>query len=134
MYRICLKRASNIGQYKNVVRTAAGSIAQKSDDYKIIFKTHNSGDKNSNVVKYSSWERLKGSTSLGKPMLSFYVAMSAGAGYCLNDYPFDSSTCFLVSAGVFSLSLGANAVNQAYETPYDAQVAKKSSRSLVRTV
>lgn len=53
-------------------------------------------------------------------------------GYVVAPGMFDLSTFIMCSVGTALVSSAANAVNQFFETPFDAQMSRTKNRVLVR--
>uniref|UniRef100_H2Z6I3 Protoheme IX farnesyltransferase, mitochondrial n=1 Tax=Ciona savignyi TaxID=51511 RepID=H2Z6I3_CIOSA len=72
--------------------------------------------------------------SLSKWYLTWFVVMTADAGYCLAPVPFEQSTFLLVTLGTALCSCSANTLNQIAEVPYDAQMDRTRNRPLVKGI
>lgn len=60
------------------------------------------------------------------------VVVTTMAGYALAPAPFDIYTFTICSLGTGLLSAAANAINQFFEVPFDAQMSRTKNRVLVR--
>ena len=71
---------------------------------------------------------------LTRSHLSFLVAFSALAGYLFHPARPDGATALLLCSGVWLLSAGASALNQAQEKQIDARMSRTCTRPLVTGV
>lgn len=69
---------------------------------------------------------------LSKSRLTALVVITAMGGYALAPGAFDPTTFVLCSVGTGLLSGAANGLNQFFEVPFDAQMARTRNRVLVR--
>lgn len=69
---------------------------------------------------------------LSKSRLTALVVITAMGGYALAPGAFDPATFVLCSVGTGLLSGAANGLNQFFEVPFDAQMARTRNRVLVR--
>ncbi|XP_076678560.1 cytochrome c oxidase assembly factor 10 [Andrena cerasifolii] len=69
---------------------------------------------------------------LSKIRLTSLVVVTTMAGYSLAPGPFDISTFVACSVGTGLVSATANAINQFFEVPFDAQMSRTKNRLLVR--
>ncbi|CAL7944187.1 unnamed protein product [Xylocopa violacea] len=69
---------------------------------------------------------------LSKIRLTSLVVVTTMAGYLLAPGPFDISTFIASSVGTGLVSATANAVNQFFEVPFDAQMSRTKNRVLVK--
>lgn len=60
------------------------------------------------------------------------VVVTTMSGYALAPGPFDVSTFVMCSVGTGLVSATANAINQFFEVPFDAQMSRTKNRVLVR--
>lgn len=60
------------------------------------------------------------------------VVVTTMAGYALAPGPFDAFTFVACSMGTGLVSATANAINQFFEVPFDAQMSRTKNRVLVR--
>lgn len=69
---------------------------------------------------------------LSKIRLTSLVVVTTMAGYVIAPGPFDISTFAACSLGTGLVSATANAINQFFEVPFDAQMSRTKNRVLVR--
>lgn len=69
---------------------------------------------------------------LSKIKLTSLVVLTTMAGYALAPAPFDLYTFTMCSLGTGLVSAAANAINQFFEVPFDAQMSRTKNRVLVR--
>jgi len=69
--------------------------------------------------------------SLSKWYLTWFVVMTADAGYCLTPMMFDHNTFFYLTLGTALCSSAANTLNQIAEIKYDALMDRTAVRPLV---
>lgn len=69
---------------------------------------------------------------MNRIIVSALVIVTTMAGYALAPGPFDPFTFAACSVGTGLLSATANAVNQFFEVPFDAQMSRTKNRVLVR--
>ncbi|XP_032665370.1 protoheme IX farnesyltransferase, mitochondrial isoform X2 [Odontomachus brunneus] len=69
---------------------------------------------------------------LSKIRLTSLVVTTTMAGYALAPAPFDIYTFTMCSLGTGLVSAAANAINQFFEVPFDAQMSRTKNRVLVR--
>lgn len=69
---------------------------------------------------------------LSKSRLTALVVITAMGGYAMAPGAFDPTTFVLCSVGTGLLSGAANGLNQFFEVPFDAQMARTRNRVLVR--
>ena len=69
--------------------------------------------------------------SLSKWYLTWFVVMTADAGYCLTPMMFDHHTFFYLTLGTALCSSAANTLNQIAEIKYDALMDRTAVRPLV---
>lgn len=69
---------------------------------------------------------------LSKSRLTALVVITAMGGYALAPGTFDPTAFVLCSVGTGLLSGAANGLNQFFEVPFDAQMARTRNRVLVR--
>ncbi|XP_017753283.1 PREDICTED: protoheme IX farnesyltransferase, mitochondrial [Eufriesea mexicana] len=69
---------------------------------------------------------------LSKIRLTSLVVVTTMAGYALAPGPFDIFTFIACSIGTGLISATANAINQFFEVPFDAQMSRTKNRVLVR--
>lgn len=65
-------------------------------------------------------------------MLAALVVATTMAGYALAPAPFDIYTFTMCFLGTGLVSATANAINQFFEVPFDAQMSRTKNRVLVR--
>lgn len=68
---------------------------------------------------------------LSKIKLTSLVVLTTMAGYALAPAPFDLYTFTMCSLGTGLVSAAANAINQFFEVPFDAQMSRTKNRVLV---
>lgn len=73
---------------------------------------------------------LSCSSDLSKARLSGFVAMTATMGFAATGVPVLTPACAAATYGVFATSAAANALNQAWEAPRDARMARTARRPL----
>lgn len=69
---------------------------------------------------------------LSKFRLTSLVVITSMAGYAVAPAAFDPATFVMCSVGTGLLSAAANSVNQFFEVPFDAQMARTRNRVLVK--
>jgi len=69
--------------------------------------------------------------TLSKWYLTWFVVMTADAGFCLAPTVFDHSTFFFLTIGTALCSASANTLNQIAEIQYDALMDRTAARPLV---
>lgn len=69
---------------------------------------------------------------LSKFRLTSLVVITSMAGYAVAPAAFDPATFVMCSIGTGLLSSAANSVNQCFEVPFDAQMARTRNRVLVK--
>jgi len=69
--------------------------------------------------------------SLSKWYLTWFVVMTADAGYCLAPIMFDHHSFFFLTLGTALCSSAANTLNQIFEIKYDALMERTAARPLV---
>ncbi|XP_011636151.1 protoheme IX farnesyltransferase, mitochondrial [Pogonomyrmex barbatus] len=97
-------------------------------------------DKSPPEVKESEWTPImidytklhKHYLKLSKIKLTSLVVATTMAGYALAPAPFDFYTFAMCSLGTGLVSATANAINQFFEVPFDAQMSRTKNRVLVR--
>jgi protoheme IX farnesyltransferase len=72
---------------------------------------------------------INGYFRLGKGILSFAIALSAGVGYYLA-HSFSAGSFFLMFLGVYLLSMGASGLNEYYERETDKLMKRTASRPI----
>ncbi|KAI8816855.1 UbiA prenyltransferase family-domain-containing protein [Fimicolochytrium jonesii] len=70
--------------------------------------------------------------ALSKSKLSAFVVLTAMAGYALSPGSLTVSTLLITTVGTALCSASANTINQWAEQPYDAQMARTRTRTLVK--
>ncbi|XP_014476965.1 PREDICTED: protoheme IX farnesyltransferase, mitochondrial [Dinoponera quadriceps] len=103
---------------------------------KIVHKVKN----NPGQVQMSEWSPIKVDYTklhkhylkLSKIKLTSLVVATTMAGYALAPLPFDLYTFTMCSLGTGLVSATANAINQFFEVPFDAQMSRTKNRVLVR--
>lgn len=69
---------------------------------------------------------------LSKSRLTALVVITAMGGYAMAPGAFDPTAFVMCSVGTGLLSGAANGLNQFFEVPFDAQMARTRNRVLVR--
>ncbi|XP_011139220.1 protoheme IX farnesyltransferase, mitochondrial isoform X2 [Harpegnathos saltator] len=96
--------------------------------------------KNLSQIQMSEWSPIivdytklhKHYLKLSKIRLTSLVVATTMAGYALAPAPFDIYTFAMCSLGTGLVSAAANAINQFFEVPFDAQMSRTKNRVLVR--
>ncbi|XP_068981292.1 protoheme IX farnesyltransferase, mitochondrial isoform X1 [Bombus flavifrons] len=83
-------------------------------------------------IKLDSGKLRKHCFMLSKIRLTSLVVITTMAGYALAPGPFDAFTFVACSMGTGLVSATANAINQFFEVPFDAQMSRTKNRVLVR--
>ncbi|KAG6797639.1 protoheme IX farnesyltransferase, mitochondrial [Apis mellifera caucasica] len=83
-------------------------------------------------IKLDSGKLQKYCFMLSKIRLTSLVVITTMAGYVLAPGVFDAHTFIACSMGTGLLSATANAINQFFEVPFDAQMSRTKNRVLVR--
>ncbi|KAK1118516.1 hypothetical protein K0M31_014826 [Melipona bicolor] len=102
--------------------------------------TNNETQRNLYIKDEQEWQCIKLDSNklrkhcfmLSKIRLTSLVIVTTMAGYALAPGPFDPFTFVACSVGTGLLSATANAVNQFFEVPFDAQMSRTKNRVLVR--
>ncbi|XP_076248430.1 cytochrome c oxidase assembly factor 10 [Calliopsis andreniformis] len=103
---------------------------EKTDD--IIKKTHVITEPEWRPMELDSGNLKKYCLMLSKIRLTSLVVVTTMAGYTIAPGPFDISTFIASCIGTGLLSATANAINQFFEVPFDAQMSRTKNRVLVR--
>lgn len=70
--------------------------------------------------------------ALSKWYLTWFVVMTADAGFCLAPFAFDHQLFFFLTIGTALCSSAANTLNQLFEIKYDAMMERTAARPLVK--
>lgn len=134
----CLLDTKNVQNQKispNFVRSPDHRTATQYVDI-----TNNETQRNLYIKDEQEWQCIKLDSSklrkhcfmLSKIRLTSLVIVTTMAGYALAPGSFDPFTFVACSVGTGLLSATANAVNQFFEVPFDAQMSRTKNRVLVR--
>lgn len=126
----------------NQARTLfANTIANPSISKTVITEDSvNSSKRKKNVVQEPEWKCIEVDSSklrnyclmLSKIRLTSLVVVTTMGGYVLAPGIFDPYTFAACSLGTGLVSATANAINQFFEVPFDAQMSRTKNRVLVR--
>ncbi|XP_034175165.1 cytochrome c oxidase assembly factor 10 isoform X1 [Osmia lignaria lignaria] len=111
-------------------RRSVVSVASREDE---IEKGPVSNDQREwRYVELDSRKLKRHCLMLSKIRLTSLVVITTMSGYALAPGPFDVSTFVVCSVGTGLVSATANAINQFFEVPFDAQMSRTKNRVLVR--
>ncbi|XP_031828028.2 cytochrome c oxidase assembly factor 10 [Nomia melanderi] len=114
------------------IRERETPIVVNNESEIIVQKVSNEKEPEWRCMELDSTKLQKHCLMLSKIRLTTLVITTTMAGYILAPQSFDPYTFAMCSLGTGLLSATANAINQFFEVPFDAQMSRTKNRVLVR--